>query len=71
MHNDLIAEMESYLSEFFNQDKALLEGLPTVQQLSDHLNVFQRYLSDMLRSLTGQTTQQHIHAKLIEKQKIF
>lgn len=28
-----------------------------------------RYLSDMLRSLTGQTTQQHIHTKLIEKAK--
>ena len=27
------------------------------------------YLSDMLRSLTGQNTQQHIHNKLIEKAK--
>ena len=69
VHNDLIAEMESYLSEFFNAGRALLEGPPTVQQLSDHLNVSQRYLSDMLRSLTGQTTQQHIHGKLIEKAK--
>lgn len=69
VHNDLIAEMESYLSEFFNKDKALLNGLPTVQQVSDHLNVSQRYLSDMLRSLTGQTTQQYIHARLIEKAK--
>jgi len=27
------------------------------------------YLSDMLRSLTGQNTQQHIHERLIEKAK--
>lgn len=32
---------------------------------------FPNYLSDMLRTLTGQSTQQHIHAKLIEKAKEF
>ncbi|MCF0074264.1 helix-turn-helix transcriptional regulator [Dyadobacter sp. CY261] len=69
VHNDMIAEMESYLSGYFNENKALLYGPPTVEQLSDHLNVSRRYLSDMLRSLTGQTTQQHIHARLIEKAK--
>ncbi|UFH57263.1 AraC family transcriptional regulator [Spirosoma sp. KNUC1025] len=69
VHNDLIAEMESYLSAFFNRDEALVNGPPTVQQVADQLRVSQRYLSDMLRSLTGQTTQQHIHARLIEKAK--
>jgi len=33
------------------------------------LTVSPRYLSDMLRSLTGQNAQQHIHNKLIEKAK--
>lgn len=69
VHNDLIAEMESYLTDFFDGEKSLFEGPPTVLQVSDHLKVSPRYLSDMLRSLTGQTTQQHIHAKLIEKAK--
>jgi AraC family transcriptional activator of pobA len=69
IHNDLIAEMEIYLSQVFDGEKALLEGLPTVLQVSDHLKVSARYLNDMLRSLTGQTTQQHIHNKLIEKAK--
>jgi AraC-like DNA-binding protein len=40
-----------------------------VQYLSDHLNVSPSYLSDLLRSLTGQNAQQHIHQKLIEKAK--
>lgn len=69
VHNDLIAKMDSYLSAFFNHDEALVNGPPTVQQVADQLRVSQRYLSDMLRSLTGQTTQQHIHARLIEKAK--
>lgn len=69
VHNDMIVEMESYLSAIFDGDKPLLDGLPTVQQVSDYLKVSPRYLSDMLRSLTGQSTQQHIQNKLIEKAK--
>ena len=69
IHNDLIINMESYLTAFFDGEEALLNGLPSVQQVADHLNVSQRYLSDMLRALTGQTTQQYIQAKLIEKAK--
>ncbi|CAM4355425.1 AraC-type DNA-binding protein [Pedobacter westerhofensis] len=69
VHNDLIAEMEAYLTEIFTNEKSLLEGLPAVQEIADHLKVSPRYLNDMLRSLTGQTTQQHIHNKLIENAK--
>ncbi|WP_221392153.1 AraC family transcriptional regulator [Dyadobacter sp. NIV53] len=69
VHNDLIVKMESYLTEFFGAEKSLFDGPPTVQQVADHLKVSPRYLSDMLRSLTGQTTQQHIHNKLIDRAK--
>jgi len=47
----------------------MLSGLPTVQYIAGQLHLSANYLSDMLRSFTGQTTQQHIHAKLIEKAK--
>ena len=43
--------------------------MPTVDKLANELNVSSSYLSDMLRSVTGQNTQQHIHSKLIEKAK--
>jgi len=69
VHNDMITEMETYLSTFFEERRPLLSGIPTVQQLADHLRVSPRYLSDMLRSLTGQSAQQHIHDKLMEKAK--
>jgi AraC family transcriptional activator of pobA len=67
--NDLLATLETLLSDYFNDTSALMKGLPTVQYLSEQLNVSPRYLSDMLRSLTGQNAQQHIHQKLIEKAK--
>jgi AraC family transcriptional regulator, transcriptional activator of pobA len=44
-------------------------GLPTVQYLADILNLSPGYLSDMLRSITGQSAQHHIHDTLIEKGK--
>ena len=57
------------LFNYFNSKTSLMQGLPTVQHLAEQLHVSPSYLSDMLRSLTGQNTQQHIHNKLIEKAK--
>jgi AraC family transcriptional regulator, transcriptional activator of pobA len=67
--NDMLAKMENLLADYFNNEKALMKGLPTVQWLAEQLHVSSHYLSDMLRSLTGQNAQQHIHNKLIEKAK--
>lgn len=67
--HDLLAKLETLLSDYFNKETALMQGLPTVQYLAEQLNVSPRYLSDMLRSLTGQNAQQHLHSKLIEKAK--
>ena len=67
--HDLLIKLEEILDEYFNNEKTLSEGVPTVQYLSQHLNITPSYLSDMLRSLTGLNAQQHIHNKLIEKAK--
>lgn len=69
VYNDLIAKMDAYLSMRIDTGQSPLTGLPSVQEVSDHLKVSPRYLTDMLKSLTGQSTQQHIHNKLIEKAK--
>lgn len=68
-NNDLLTKMENLLSEYFNSNQLLESGLPTVQYFADKMHVSPNYLSDMLRTLTGQSTQQHIHTKLIEKAK--
>ena len=43
--------------------------MPTVRYVAETLNVSQKYLSSLLNVLTGQSTQQHIHGKLIDKAK--
>lgn len=67
--NDLLINLERILSAYFSSRKVQELGLPTVHYISNQLNVSPDYLSDMLRTITGQNTQQHIHNKLIEKAK--
>jgi AraC-like DNA-binding protein len=69
VNHDLLTGMEQLLNDYFGKEEALKQGLPTVEYLAGQLNVSPHYLSDMLRSLTGQSTQHHIQAKLIEKAK--
>ncbi|WP_316830098.1 helix-turn-helix transcriptional regulator [Pedobacter aquatilis] len=68
-NNNLLQQLEEILDGYFNAEQPVLNGLPTVQYLAEKLNVSPSYLSDMLRSLTGQNAQQHIHNKLIEQAK--
>lgn len=69
LSNDLLQKLEEILDECFNSNRIVSHGIPTVQYLSEQLHISPSYLSDMLRSLTGQNAQQHIHYKLIEKAK--
>ena len=65
--NDMLIKLEKLLNTHFSG--TCQKGLPTVQYLADQLNISPKYLSDMLKAVTGQSTQQHIHDKLIEKAK--
>lgn len=65
--HDLLSRFEALLTGYFA--RADEQPLPTVQHFADALRVSPAYLSDMLRSLTGQNTQQHIHSALIERAK--
>jgi len=69
VNHDLLTKMENVLSDFFEDDQTPDRKLPSVELLAEKLNLSPHYLSDMLRSLTGQSAQQHIQEKLIEKAK--
>lgn len=68
-NHQLLGRLERLLSDYFESDDLISKGLPSVQTIAGSLNVSPGYLSSMLRMLTGQNTQQHIHEKLIEKAK--
>ncbi|WP_317132458.1 helix-turn-helix domain-containing protein [Pseudobacter ginsenosidimutans] len=68
-NHQILSRLEMLLSEYFNSNDLISKGLPTVQFVSDSLNISPSYLRSLLKTLTGQSTQQHIHDKLIEKAK--
>lgn len=68
-NHHVLERMENVLSDYFAKEDLQVNGLPTVQHVADALNVSPKYLSSLLKVLTGQTAQQHIHEKLVEKAK--
>jgi AraC family transcriptional activator of pobA len=68
-NHQILDRLESLLANYFNSADLVTKGLPTVQYIAAALNVSPGYLSSLLKVLTGQSTQQHIHDKLIEKAK--
>jgi len=68
-NHKILNRLEDMLTAYFNSDDLVNKGLPTVQYIAEALNVSPNYLSGILKVLTGQSTQQHIHNKLLEKAK--
>lgn len=68
-YSSLTDRIDQLLEDYFNSDKALNVGVPTVNYLADQLHMSASYLSDLLRKLTGQNTQQIIHDKMIYRAK--
>ena len=70
VNHELITKLEALLHTYFEKKTGLHEGLPSVKDICSQLKLSQRYLSDMLKSLTGMNTQQYIHRIMIEKAKV-
>jgi AraC-like DNA-binding protein len=68
-NHEVLERLEALLHAYFNGEDLLERGLPTVQYVADCLHLSPKYLSNLLRVLTGQNTQQHIHTQLIAKAK--
>tara|TARA_R110002096_G_scaffold151508_1_gene314134 strand:- start:12479 stop:13393 length:915 start_codon:yes stop_codon:yes gene_type:complete len=68
-NHQILIRLEKSLNNYFNNKKMLINGIPTVTQIANDLNLSPNYLSSMLKIISGQSTQQHIQNKLIEKAK--
>lgn len=68
-NHQVLERMEDILNQYFDDEQLMQNGIPSVQYVAASLNMSPGYLSNLLKVLTGQSTQQHIHDKLIEKAK--
>jgi AraC family transcriptional activator of pobA len=67
--NQILNRVDEILSDYFNNEGLIKKESSPVVYIADLLNLSPGYLSELLKSLTGQNMQQHIHNKLIEKAK--
>lgn len=67
-NHQILDKLENLLNSYF-EENYVNKGIPSVQFVAEHLNLSPTYLSGLLKSLTGLSTQQHIQQKLIDKAK--
>jgi AraC-like DNA-binding protein len=69
LNHQILDRLETLVSDYFNSSDLINKGLPSVGFIAGALNLSPKYLSSLLKTLTGQNTQQYIHEKLIAKAK--
>jgi len=68
-NHTILERLELLLTGYFKSDDLANKGIPTVQFIAGALHISANYLSRLLQLLTGQSTKQFIHDKLIELAK--
>lgn len=63
----MLTQLEALLTAHFDGNKLAEAGPPSVPYLAEQLPLSPKHLSDLLRTVTGQSAQQPIHDKLIAK----
>ncbi len=67
--SSVIVTFEKELKRYFSQNDLQEVGIPEVSYFAEKLHLSAKYLSDMLKALTGKTTKEHIQFQLLEKAK--
>jgi AraC-like DNA-binding protein len=62
----ILNQLDVLLTTYFNDDNLANKGIPSVQLIAENLHISANYLSHLLQLLTGQSTKQFIHDKLID-----
>lgn len=68
-NHDILTRLEDLLTDRFKGDALVKNGQPTVPEIAGALNVSPNYLSALLKTLTGKSTQQHLQDRIIAKAK--
>lgn len=69
LNNDVLTRFEELLKDYFEQEKQLATGVPTVQYCSEQLNMSPSYLSDLIKKTTGETANHYIKQFVIQMAK--
>jgi len=73
VHKGILEKFENLLNEYFQTEKPVAIGLPSVAYCAGELNLSAGYFGDMIKKETGKTAQEYIQSKVIDvaKERIF
>lgn len=66
---DGLDKFERLLDNYFKDNRALQEGLPSVKYFAEECFLSPNYFGDLVKKETGKTPQEHIQAKIIDLAK--
>jgi len=69
LNKDVVTRFEQLLKSYFNEEKPVEGGIPTVRYCGTEMGMSPNYLSDLLKKETGRNAQEHIHYFVIDKAK--
>lgn len=69
VNNDIVSKFESLLKQYFENEKQLTAGMPTVAYCAEKLCMSPSYLSDVTKRTTGNTANQYIKRYIIQLAK--
>ena len=69
----ILENFENLLNDYFNSDKPLNIGFPSVAYCAEELNLSSNYFGDLIKKETGKSAQEYIQNKIIDiaKEKVF
>lgn len=68
-NKDILTRLESFLDKYYETERQLSEGLPTVQVCASELCMSTNYFGDLIKKLTGETASEHIRQFVINRAK--
>ncbi|NRD20204.1 AraC family transcriptional regulator [Winogradskyella eckloniae] len=69
LNQDIASQFETIIKDYYHSNKQAELGIPTVNYFGKAMHMSPKYLSDLLKKETGQSTQSHIHNYIINMAK--
>lgn len=68
-NKDIVVKFEQLMDEYYQNQTAATEGLPSVKYFADKVCLSSNYFGDLIKKETGKTAQEYIQHRIIELAK--
>lgn len=69
VNKDVLQKFEQYLNDYWDSNTSIENGLPSVGYFADKIHLSPNYFGDLVKKETGQSAQEYIQFKVIERAK--